>query len=72
MDVSLSKLQEIVKNREPWHAEVHVVAESNMTEQQKCVTPAWVKNEHFFTPENESDLHCYTPGKFCLKLIKST
>ena len=23
MDMSLSKLQEVVKNREPWHAAVH-------------------------------------------------
>ena len=28
MDMSLSKLQEIVKDREAWHAEVHVVAKS--------------------------------------------
>ena len=28
VDVSLSKLQEIVKNREAWHAAVHVVAKS--------------------------------------------
>jgi len=27
MDMSLSKLQEIVKDREVWHAIVHVVAE---------------------------------------------
>ena len=32
MDMSLSKLQEIVKNREAWHAAVHEVAESEMTE----------------------------------------
>ena len=28
MDMSLSKLQEIVKDREAWHAEIHGVAKS--------------------------------------------
>ena len=30
MDMSLSKFQETVKDREGWHAAVHVVAESDM------------------------------------------
>ena len=32
IDMSLSKLQKMVKDREAWHAAVHAIAESNTTE----------------------------------------
>ena len=34
MDMSLSKLQEMVKDREAWHADFHGVAELDMTNHQ--------------------------------------
>ena len=31
MDMSLSKLKEIVKDREAWHAAIHEISESDMS-----------------------------------------
>ena len=52
MDVNLSKLWEIVKNREVWCAVIQGLRESNITERlnNKCMEDAsvWVHRNHSF------------------------
>ena len=50
IDMSLSKLRKIVKDREAWHAAVHSVTKSDMTERLNNSTPqaggpAWLSSK---------------------------
>ena len=47
MDMNLSKLQEIVKDREVWHAAVHGIAKSRTSSEWTTITTKWRSPELF-------------------------
>ena len=62
MDMSLSKLQEIVEDRKAWHAEVHGVAKSQ------------TRLSDWMTTTNEiliSRIHLWADGIYLLRAINS-
>ena len=52
MDINLNKLQEIVKNREDWHAAVHGIAKSR-TQQQHFINTAPGRNQSILCSRRE-------------------
>ena len=49
VDMNLSKLRDIVKDREPWHAAVHGVAKSQMQLSNSTTTAAIYICENIYT-----------------------
>ena len=58
MDMSLSKLQELVMDREAWHAAVHGVVESDTTERLN-----WTESIYLYHPSDISSANFQWPHK---------